>query len=228
MQSSEAKLILPNHQSHVDPMLIAVIIEKYCDFVPVVSENYLKIPIIKYCLKSWNAIAVSDLSAGSKDTDVLKKISSQVQDALNKRMSVILYPSGQITRTPIEKIYNKQSAYKIVSNLPENTKVIGVRISGLWGSMWSVAWIGKQPNFVLTFLKGIFYFFANFIFFLPKRTVTFEFVNITEEARLKAMMNRGAFNSFMGEFYNVNGPEIATYIKHVFYLPEFDRKYPIT
>jgi len=105
-------------------------------------------------------------------------------------------------------------------------RIVGVRISGLWGSMWSVAWLGERPSFEWAFLKGIFYLFANFIFFLPKRNVTFEFVDITEEAKQMASIDRNSFNKYMEDFYNVNGPEKVTYIKHLFYFPKLKREYP--
>ncbi len=220
LDSPGAKLFLPNHQSLIDPQLIAVISTIYCDFVPVVSENFFRIPVIRYFLKKWNAVAVSDLEGGNRDPAVLKNIYSKVMHALQNGKSVIIYPSGQIARTPIEKIYNKQSAHVVVSNLPEEVRVIGVRISGLWGSMWSAARTGQQPNFVLTYLKSILYLFANFIFFLPKRPVTFEYVDITEKAKIKAMSERSVFNAYLENFYNLNGPEKATYIRHLFYVPK--------
>ena len=226
LETPGAMLILPNHQSHIDAQLMAVIAAQYCDFVPVVSERFLKIPVISSFLKKWNAVAVSDYRGGNRDPNVLKNIFSQVMNALNMGRSVIIYPSGTITFTPTEKILNKQSAYVIVSNLPENTRVVGVRISGLWGSMWSVAWMGERPSFILAFLKGIFYFLANLIFFSPKRDVTFEFVDITNEAKKMAQTDRSGFNEYMEEFYNVNGPEKATYIKHLFFFPKSSRKYP--
>lgn len=219
-------LMLPNHQSHIDPQLMAVIVAQYCEFVPVVSERFLKIPIISSFLKEWNAVAVSDFRGGNRDPNVLKNIFSQVMNALNKGRSVIIYPSGTITFTPTEKIRNKQSAYVIVSDLPENARVIGVRIRGLWGSMWSVAWMGERPSFILTYLKGVFFFFANLIFFVPKRDVSFEFVDITDEAKKMAQSDRATFNTFMEDFYNINGPEQVTYIKHLFFFPKSRRKLP--
>ena len=57
-RTSGAKLVLPNHQSHIDPQLIAVILAPHCEIVPVVSENFLKIPIINYFIKQFNAVSV--------------------------------------------------------------------------------------------------------------------------------------------------------------------------
>lgn len=227
IKSPGAKLILQSHPSHIDPQLLAVFIDQHCDFVPVISEKFLRIPVFGSILRAWDAVAVSDLKHGNRDPDVLKKIFSKVMEALERGKSVLISPSGQIAEGPLEKIKNKQSAHVLVGNLPENVKVIGVRISGLWGSMWSTAWMGERPDFLYSFMKGVFYLFANFFFFLPKRPITFEFVDITEEVLEQAKSDRRTFNKYLEDFYNVNGPEEVTYIKYFFYAPKLKRKYPL-
>jgi len=226
LYKSGAKLLLQNHQSHIDPQILGVYVAQRSGLVPVISEKFLGLPVIGSILKSLNAVAVSDLKHGNRDPNVLKNIFSQIMEALKHGKSVLIAPSGQIAQTPLEKIKNKQSAFVLVSNLPKNVKVIGVRVNGLWGSMWSVAWMGKRPNFLTTLLKGIFYIIANLIFFLPKRQVTIEFVDITETALKESQSDRKSFNNYLEEFYNVNGPEKVTYIKHFFYFPKTKRKYP--
>ena len=226
LQEPGAKLLLQNHQSHIDPQLLGVYVAQRSNLVPVISEKFLGIPVIGSILRSLNAVAVSDLKHGNRDPDVLKNMFSKIMDALKEGKSVLIAPSGNIAHGPIEQIKNKQSAHALVSNLPDNVKVIGVRVTGLWGSMWSVAWKGNRPSFLLTLLKGIFYILANLIFFMPKRQVSFEFVDITEEAKLQAQSARRTFNNYLQDFYNVDGPEEATYIKHFFYFPKMRRKYP--
>jgi len=221
-----AKLLLTSHQSHIDPQLLGVYVGQRCGLVPVISEKFLKIPIIGSVLKGMNAVAVSDLKHGNRDVNVLKNMFSKVMDALKNGKSVLIAPSGNIAQGPVERIKNKQSAHALVSQLPAGVKVIGVRLSGLWGSMWSVAWMGKKPNFLYTFFKGFFILLANLIFFIPKRRVTFEFVDITEEAKLQSKLDRKTFNNYLEEFYNVNGAETVTYIKHFFYFSKRKRKYP--
>ena len=147
-------------------------------------------------------------------------------NALKNGESVLIAPSGQIAHAPVELIKNKQSAHALVSNLPDNAKVVGVRVNGLWGSMWSVAWMGKRPKFLPALFKGVFYIIANLVFFLPKREVTFEFVDITETAKLQSQSDRKTFNTYLEEFYNINGAEKVTYIKHFFFFPKIKRKYP--
>ncbi|MCX6230631.1 MAG: AMP-binding protein [Bacteroidetes bacterium] len=226
LKTKQSKLILPNHQALVDPQILFTHILKYTKAVPVASEIYANKPVLKQLFNIMGTVVVSDITTNNRDTDALKNIYSNVVHALENGKSVLLYPSGQIAGQGYEKIFNKQSAWAIVDNIPENTQIIGVRISGLWGSMWSRAWIGKAPNFFKTFLKAIFYVFANLIFFLPRRKVCVEFVDITAEAKIKSKENRLAFNQFLERFYNINGEEKLLYLKHYFYAPELKLELP--
>jgi len=216
LQSESPKLFLPNHQAIVDPQILFTQISRYTPVVPITTETYFKIPVLKQTLHFINAVPVSDLTAGSRDTQVLQKILDNVNKTINNNKSVLLYPSGQIAEQGFEKIKNKKSAWTVVSDLPCNTKIIGVRISGLWGSMWSKANTGKSPDFFKTLLKGIFIVFANFIFFVPKRRVSIEFCDITLEAKQRAKKGRIVFNNFLEEFYNKNGEDEMRIVKHYF------------
>ena len=226
LKGKQAKFILPNHQATVDPQIMFTQILRFCRVVPVVSEQYYQIPVLKNIFKILGAVSVSDLSAGSRDQDVLKSVAAGVGKALKDGKNVLLYPSGQIAGQGYEKILNKQSAWAIVNDLPADAQVIGVRISGLWGSMWSRAWIGKSPNFLKTFLKGFFYVFANLIFFTPRRKVSVEFIDITAEAREKAKAGINQFNTFLESVYNAKGEESVLFLKHFFYQPALKRQLP--
>lgn len=228
LQKEGGKLILPNHQSHIDPQIIGVDFYKYAEIVPVVNESLFKIPFVSFFLKRWGAIPVAEFKKGNRDPNVLSRIFSGVNTALNEGKTAIIYPSGQLQDLGIEKIKNKQGAHAIVSNLPEDTeiRILGVRINGLWGSVFSKAWTGKQPPFLKVFCKGIFYFFANLIFLCPKRKVKFEIIDITEEAMRQSKNDRRTFNTYLEQFYNVNGIEEPTFIKHFFFYPKSKRKLP--
>ena len=219
LSSPSAKLILPNHISHIDPQIMAIETYRRTDFVPIVAERFFKVPIVKYFLRKFNAVKVSDFKKGRGNINLLKMINTQLIDALKNNKSAMIFPSGQLSTNGIERIYNKQSAYSVVGKLPDNVMVVGVRIRGLWGSMWSKAWNGKRPVFLSTYFLSIVYFFANLIFFCPKRNVTLEFVDITKEAKLKAKSDRKTFNLFLEGFYNANGPEKPTFIRHLFFFP---------
>jgi long-chain-fatty-acid--[acyl-carrier-protein] ligase len=52
--------------------------------------------------------------------------------------------------------------------------IIGVRVDGLWGSMWSRAYTGKTPPFFKLLLKGIGYYFINLFFLFCARRRRFK------------------------------------------------------
>lgn len=218
--------ILPNHQALIDPIMIIGHIYKHTTVIPVITSGYFDIPVVKYLFREWGAVRVSDLETGSRNTNVLNEITTAVHGGFAMGKNIILYPSGQISGQGYEKIFNKKSAHNIVTDMPEEVRVIGVRITGLWGSMWSKAWTGKSGNFISLLLKGIGYVLANLIFFLPRRTVTIEFEDLSEAAKVKANEGRQPFNSFLEEYYNRDGEESPLFLKHFFYAPALKRTLP--
>lgn len=217
-QKNSTAFILPNHQALIDPVILLSQISCFSSVTPVMSEKYFDIPVAKSFFRGLGAVRVSDLENGNRDTQVLKVITRSVIKGFNRKKNIVLYPSGQIAGQGYERIFNKKSAFHIVSKLPEDVQVIGVRITGLWGSMWSKAKSGKSPDFFLQLLKGFFYVLANLIFFVPKRTVNIEFEDLTSQAKNIAEQGQKPFNSFLEEFYNLNGEEAPLFLKHFFYL----------
>ncbi|MCK5856756.1 MAG: 1-acyl-sn-glycerol-3-phosphate acyltransferase [Bacteroidales bacterium] len=224
LSSDRSSLYLPNHPAEVDPQILISEIGKYDEPVPMISETYYNLPLINSFMKFLDAVPVADLEAGSRDVSVVENMRKAMLGALKNGKSVVLYPSGQLSNQAYEKIFNKQSAYRLVQELDDNTRVIGVRQQGLWGSVWSRAWWGKSPDFFKVFLLSGFYVLANLIFFVPKRKVEIEFVDISEEAKAKSKsLTRREFNEYLETFYNVNGEEGARFIRHFFFLP-FSKK----
>jgi len=213
------KLFLPNHVSHIDPQLMTLIIYKYTDFVPLVAERFFHIPVIKFFVRKLNSVKIYEPQNIRKDPGLLDTINTQITEAFQKKKSVLIFPAGQLSLGGIEKIGNKQSVYSIVQNKPNDVKIVGVRITGLWGSIWSRAGNGKRPPFFKTYLLSMLLVFMNLIFFCPKRKITIEFVDITDEAHLSSQEDRQTFNRFLESFYNENGPEKETFVRHLFYLP---------
>lgn len=211
-------LILPNHQALVDPMILVSHVYRYSHAIPLVSSSFYDLPLLKTGFKILGAIRVSNLEAGSRNIHVLNQITQSALEGFEKGNSVVLYPSGQLANQGYEKIINKKSAHKIVSEMPDGVKVVGVRITGLWGSMWSKARTGKTPHFFLLVLKSLAYLLANFIFFLPRRSVLLEIVDLTTEAKSKAREGIKDFNRYLEDFYNQHGEEQANFVRHFFFL----------
>jgi long-chain-fatty-acid--[acyl-carrier-protein] ligase len=220
LQNSSPVLFLPNHQALIDPVILLSQIYRFSTVTPVISEKYFDIPVVKWYFKRMGAVRVSDLETGSRDTQVLNSITRSVYDGFLRNQNIVLYPSGQIAGQGYEKIFNKKAAYHIVSTIPENVQIVGVRITGLWGSMFSKAKTGKSPDFFVQLLKGLIFILANLLFFMPKRKVSIEFEDITAIAREKVIPGQKPFNLFLEEFYNLHGEEPALFLKQIFYLPQ--------
>jgi 1-acyl-sn-glycerol-3-phosphate acyltransferase len=224
LRNNSPILFLPNHQALVDPVILLSHIYRFTTVIPVISEKYFDMPVVKWYFKRMGAIRVSDLETGSRNTQVLKSIIRSVYKGFRRNKNIVIYPSGQIAGQGYEKIFNKKSAYHIVRIIPDDVQIVGVRIHGLWGSMFSKAVTGKSPDFFVQLLKGAFYILANLLFFLPKRTVSIEFEDLTTIAKEKAIPGQTQFNLFLEDFYNLHGEEPALYVKHIFYLPQLKRK----
>lgn len=226
LKDKKTTLFLPNHQAIVDPVLFITHIYRHTTCVPVITSGYYDMPVAKYFFKKWGAVRVSDLEKGSRNTKVLEEITTSVNNGFRHGNNVVLYPAGQLPAQGYEKIMNKQSAFRVVRNMPDDVRVVGVRISGLWGSIWSKAWTGESPDFFPVLLRCIGYTLANLIFFTPMRKVTIEFEDITEKAEEKARHDRQTFNSYLETFYNIHGEEKPLFLKHIFYLPAPKRELP--
>ncbi|NQU55537.1 MAG: 1-acyl-sn-glycerol-3-phosphate acyltransferase [Bacteroidetes bacterium] len=218
LKKSSPLFILPNHQALIDPFIIMSQTFRYTKAIPVVSSTFYDIPLLKSIFLGLGAVRVSNLEAGSRNTNVLNEITRSVLKGFGRGKSVVLYPSGQLAVQGYEKIFNKKSAHKIVSKIPDDVKVIGVRITGLWGSMWSKARTGQTPNLFVQILKGFFYILANLIFFLPRRTITIEIEDLTLKAKTNAQMGIKPFNLFLEDYYNFHGEENPNFLRH-FFIP---------
>jgi long-chain-fatty-acid--[acyl-carrier-protein] ligase len=227
LKGGKSRLYLPNHPAEIDPIILMSEIVKFHNAAPMISAMYYNLPIAKSLLKKIGAVAVADLDQGVRDITVMDKIREGAQRAYKEGNSILLYPAGQLKSQGHEKLFNKQSAYALVKEAPDDVLIIGVRTYGIWGSRWSRAWIGVSPPFFKTLLISIFYFFANIVFFMPKRSVEIEFYDITKEAKEKVnSLARREFNAYLEEFYNVRGAEKARFIKYHFLSPKLKRKLP--
>ncbi|MCU4156990.1 AMP-binding protein [Carboxylicivirga sp. A043] len=226
LKENGAKLILPNHQAIIDPILLFSHLYKYTSAVPIVLSSYYDIPVAKSIFKAWGAIRVSDLEKGSRNTNVLEQIVASVDKGLAMDKNIVLYPSGQIAAQGYERILNKQSAQLTVKNMPEEAEVIAVRFSGLWGSRWSKGWVGQTPSFFSTLLKTLGLILSNLLFFMPRRCVHIEVENITKQAKTQSQMGKTEFNQYLEQVYNVSGEEQATFIKYHFLAGASNRQLP--
>lgn len=217
-------IILPNHQALVDPQIIGSILGQKINLSPVVSETYYNIPILKVFFQLLWAIPMWDIQRWTGKKEDIDRAFEWLKRWISQQKNILLYPSGQLYSQWYEVIKWKKTSFYLTQNIPKNVEILVVRTTWLWWSMWSKAWNGNTPNFVKTFISAIFFIFANFIFFLPKRKVQIEIQNYTKI--LKNTSDIHQFNQILEDYYNQNGEEKITYKKHFFYYNDIWDKTP--
>lgn len=214
-------LILPNHQALVDPQILIVNLAEFIVVSPVIIESYYNLPIIKWIFKFMNAIPMWDLTTWS-DKKSVEQAFQDVVKALQQWRNILIYPSGQLYSQWFESIIWKQSVFNIVNMMPNNVKIIWVRLTWLRWSMWSKAWIWKNPNLVRTLFKSVRYVIVNLVFFIPKRRVVMEIEDLTKQ--IKSLDDLGEQNKYLEKFYNKYWEEEIFYLKHYFFYDDIQGK----
>lgn len=197
-----AYLILPNHAAMVDPLLL---FSEFRDLSvsPLCDELYFANPVAAVFLKTFNAVKVPDLRRRRTATDIRTVMGLQdvVLGALAAGRSVLFYPSGHIATEPREVIGTRQLAHNVCRDLPMGVRVIGVRTTGLWGSIWSRKGVRATPPFGPTLLKSVGRWFGCLVT-RRRRRVDLHFEDLTERVRTWADLPRIEFNRKLEDWYN--------------------------
>ncbi len=198
-------LVLPNHPAMVDPMLVTAELWR-TPLKPLSDESFFHAGIVApRVLKTLGAVAVPDLRKhrSRKGATIARGLGDIVRNTLEKGGNVIFYPSGHIqTEKDREVIGTRQLAYNICRELPQGVEVIGVRTSGLWGSIWSRAGRSESPSFVPTLAKSVALWLA-VLLTRRRRPVTIHIENLTSRVREWSKATRLEFNSMLEQWYNM-------------------------
>jgi 1-acyl-sn-glycerol-3-phosphate acyltransferase len=199
-------LVLPNHPAMVDPMLVGVTFWK-TPLKPLSDESFFKAGIVApRVLKTLGAVPVPDLrkNRSRAGASIARGLGDIVKNTLKDGGNVIFYPSGHIqTECEHEDIGTRQLAHNICGDLPPGVRVIGVRTSGLWGSIWSRKGRSDSPAFVPTFIKSVllWFFWSPFV---RRRRVKMHIEDITSRVVEWSKLSRMEFNSKLNDWYNAD------------------------
>ena len=222
----QSYLVLPNHISLLEPMITFSLFAAKVILRPVATSAFTKNLFFKWFFDRIGAISVEESS--THDAQKLAKNLTSSLDHLQKALangdSLLLYPSGQLAGQGREYLWAKKSAYLALQAIPEQTKVLAIRVSGLWGSMWSNARTGARPHFILGIFKTLRYFLANLFFFVPKRKILIEVIDQTSELKKLSQGDLASFNHYLENFYNQNWEEKLRYLPHYFYFNDVKHK----
>jgi long-chain-fatty-acid--[acyl-carrier-protein] ligase len=122
-----------------------------------------------------------------------------IAEVLNRGESVLLYPSGRLSRTGTEAVGSTRAAAELLQRCPQ-AKIVLVRTTGLWGSMFGCARTGRVPDLTKTLLSALGWLLANLVFFLPRRRVEIE-IEVLDRSCLPGI-GREELNPFLERWYN--------------------------
>ena len=213
-------LLLPNHIALVDPQILMSYLGRYRQVCPVITETYYRLPVLNNILQAIGAIPVADLESGAIDIDAVRSVFAFVTGALKERKTVLLYPAGRIYVQGFESIVGKQSAYEVVRTMPEDTRVLTIRTRGLWGSMWSKAYTGDSLSLGKVIGISILALISGLVFWVPRRRVTIEIVDMTDRLRAVSRNTLSDFNNLLEGWYNAPGDEGCRFIPHFWFFDD--------
>jgi long-chain-fatty-acid--[acyl-carrier-protein] ligase len=218
-------VILPNHPAYMDPVLVLLALWPALKPRPLVFETMFRNPILWPFTKLLNALRVPDL-----DTQASAKAREEAQTAVNtviaglkKGENFILWPSGRIQRGGVEVIGGARALTDILQAVPEATVVL-VRTTGLWGSTFSYAPTGKQPQITKLLFVGLGWLFANLLFFMPRRNVDITIEKL-DRGKLPELQ-REKINPWFENWYNTNGQSQPIFVPYHFLFGAREFEFP--
>lgn len=206
-------LIVPNHPAIVDPLLVATELHRFhLDIRPLVDESFFSNKLTRHVLALFDAVRVPDFRQinfrpllkvrPSRHNSVrrAKALGYTVLATLISGRNVLLYPSGHITADGREVLSNRQLAYNVISELPSDVHVLGIRTRGLYGSIWSRVGGRPAPPYVRTFIKSLFLWLITG--FRRKRKVSIHFEDLTAKCKEWSSLEKVEFNDKIENWYD--------------------------
>lgn len=210
LSKSGGVLFLPNHPAiFVDPTLITVSIWRKYPIRPMVIEYMYYTPVIHWFMSFVNALPVPNFMTSSNSLKKKRadRVIDEVITGLKQGDNFMVYPAGKIKHTGYEFIGGASAAHRIIESAPE-ANVVLVRTTGLWGSSFSRALIGKSPPMFATIWQGVKIALKNLLFFTPRREVTIEFTPAGPDFPYKG--SRLEINQYLEKWYNRPSQVIPT------------------
>jgi 1-acyl-sn-glycerol-3-phosphate acyltransferase len=124
-----AVLLVCNHVSFMDPMLLMAHLKRPARFV--MYYRIFNIPLLRFVFRTAKAIPI----AGYKeDPALLQKAYDAIDEALAEGEVVCVFPEGALTRDGQIATF-RTGVEKILARRP--VPVVPMALRGLWGSVWS-------------------------------------------------------------------------------------------
>lgn len=220
-------LFLPNHPAEVDPVILERILWPKFRPRPLVVEHFYYLKGFRFFMDLVGAMPLPtmDIMANKWRGKKVQEQFDNVTSALKKGDNFLIYPSGRLKHTGLERIGGASFVHDLLDACPE-TNVVLVRTTGLWGSKFSRALTGESPEFGKVLWECAKILLKNFIFFAPKREVLVELE--FPPADFPHQANRLDLNKYLENWYNrypKAGPEPIRLVSYAFWKEELPKPF---
>ncbi|MEI6243245.1 MAG: AMP-binding protein, partial [Chlamydiota bacterium] len=194
-------LFFPNHPAHIDPIVVICLLGRRFLPRPIVVEYIYRKPFVQFFMKLIRAIPIPNFETALNEIKIQKaeKILEKMAEGLQAKEKYILYPSGRLKYTGKEVLGATSLAQSLIQKCPD-VQIVMVRTTGLWGSSFSKAYLGRSPDFVDTLFWSMKKLLKNGIFFIPRRDLYLDFVIAKEDFPRKG--SRLEVNRYLEKFFN--------------------------
>lgn len=200
-KNGKGAMFLPNHPTMlVDPLLVCLPIWKRFRPRALITEYMFYAPGIYKIMKWIGALPVPAFD--TKNSVKLARTEETFKEAaqtLREGRSILIYPAGQLKQTGVERIGGASGVHQLIQEVP-GVNIVLVRITGLWGSSYSRAYLGRTPPLWPTIRFSFKKLLKNLIFFMPRRDVTIEYVPAPADFPING--TRQELNRYLENWYN--------------------------
>lgn len=198
----EGILFMPNHPAHMDPLILFLLLWPKFRMRPLVVEYIFNLPLLQPFNKLVKAIPVPNFETGVNELKVKRAEKSirEIAEGLKRGENFILYPAGRLKSTGKELLGGASAAHEILKECPK-ANVVLIRTTGLWGSSFSRALLGRSPELPKTLLHGGKILLKNGIFFALRRKVQIEMESNPEDMPRNGV-SRIDLNRYLENWYN--------------------------
>lgn len=204
LQSDDLKkglLFLPNHPAHMDPLFLYLLLWPQFRMRPLVVEYIYRLPFLRPVMKLVKGLFIPNFDTSINQLKIKRaqEAIEKIAEGLKQGQNFVLYPGGRLKNSGKEILGGASGAHALVEECPE-AQVILIRTTGLWGSSFSRALLGKSPDLSVTIWNGIKTIFKNGIFFTPRRNILIEI-----QPNPKGLPRKGSrleFNRYLENWYN--------------------------
>ena len=218
-------LILPNHPAESDPVILGALLWRRFPVRPVMLEKFYYLTGVHMAMRCIGTIPMPDMETGGglyTRKRVQRALDTAIE-ALARGENVLLYPSGRIMRTGLERLGGNSGHAQLLAAVPDACLVL-VRTRGLFGSIFSAALTGTSPEFFKAVIQACGILLRNLIFFAPRRDVSIHLEPAPADFPRHASIPE--LNKWLEDWYNAPGEEHLTLVSKSRWrqmLPEITR-----